>query len=85
MTVISGKTVEEVGFEKIQNEQAQLENLKVVLVDGLRIDRAAAGSSIRNVCPSIVDLDLSRNLFEDCREVVNICGELNGLKSLRLK
>jgi len=85
ITVISGKTVEEVGFEKIQREQSQLNKLKIVLVDGLRINRAISDSAIRDVCPKIADLDLSRNLFEDCFEIVEICGELDDLRSLRLK
>jgi hypothetical protein len=85
VNVISGKTVEEVGFEKIQREQSQLNKLKIVLVDGLRVNRAASDSSIRDVCPKIVDLDLSRNLFEDYGEIIQICKELDDLRHLRLK
>lgn len=84
VTVISGKTVEEVGFEKIHQEQSQLNKLKIVLVDGQKINQADR-ELIRDVCPRIVDLDLSRNLFESCTEIVQICGELDGLRNLRLK
>lgn len=54
-------------------------------MDGLRINRAGEPGSIRNTCPKIVELDLSRNLFEDVQDVVDICGELDDLKSLKLK
>jgi hypothetical protein len=84
VTVISGKTVQEVGFEKIQREQSQLNKLKIVLVDGQRVDHADS-DDIRDVCPRIIDLELSRNLFEGCKEIVQICGELDNMRSLRLK
>jgi len=82
---ISGKTVEEVGFEKIKQQQSQLHELKIVLVDGYRINKATSNQAIRNVCPKIVDLDLSRNLFEGYSEIIKICRELDNLRSLRLK
>jgi len=82
---ISGKTVEEVGFEKIKKQQSQLHELKIVLVDGYRINRATSNQAIKDVCPKIVDLDLSRNLFEGYSEIIKICRELDNLRSLRLK
>jgi hypothetical protein len=41
------------------------------------------GEEIRDVSPKIVELDLSRNLFEDWVEIVSICEQLDNLKSLR--
>lgn len=83
---ISGKVVEEVGFHKIRAQLAQLHKLKIVLVDGMRISSAEKpGRAIREVCPKIVELDLSRNLFDTFDEIVHICDELENLKSLRLK
>jgi tubulin-specific chaperone E len=83
---ISGKVVEEVGFDKIRRQLAQLRELKIVLVDGLRITSAKKQrESIREICPKIVELDLSRNLFESFMEIVKICQELDNLRSLRLK
>jgi hypothetical protein len=83
---ISGKTVYEVGFDKIRAQLAQLHELKIVLVDGMRIVKAETEDRrIRDVCPKIVELDLSRNLFQTLEEIVNICAELDNLRSLRLK
>ena len=83
---ISGKVVYEVGFDKIRAQLAQLDELKIVLVDGMRIVKAETeGKKIRDICPRISELDLSRNLFQSCGEVIRICTELDNLKSLRLK
>jgi hypothetical protein len=86
VNVISGKTVEEVGFDKIRAQQARLHELKIVLVDGQRISHAeSSAGEIRAVCPKIEELDLSRNVIVSFREVVKICGELGALKSVRVK
>lgn len=82
---ISGKTVQEVGFDKIKKQQSQLHELKIVLVDGYRINKALSQSTIKDVCPKIMELDLSRNLFEDFSEIIEICKELKNIRSLRLK
>jgi hypothetical protein len=83
---ISGKVVYEVGFDKIRAQLAQLHELKIVLVDGMRVVNAEPDDrKIRDVCPKIVELDLSRNLFQTCKEIIKICAELDGLRGLRLK
>ncbi|KAF2761645.1 hypothetical protein EJ05DRAFT_507289 [Pseudovirgaria hyperparasitica] len=87
---ISGKEVEEVGFEKIARRLAHLHELVIVILDGLRMcngetvrERAPAGT-IKETSPKIGELDLSRNLFEEWREVVQICEELPRLRGLRI-
>ncbi|KAI1376349.1 Thioesterase/thiol ester dehydrase-isomerase [Hypoxylon crocopeplum] len=82
----SNKVAEEVGFDKIQRKQAQLSELKVVIVDGARIASAYSDGDkpISQICPKIVELDLSRNLFRKVNTVVAICSELPALRSLRL-
>lgn len=82
---ISGKVVEKVGFDKIRQKQAQLQELKIVLVDGFRINKSKTDIEVRDTCPKIIELDLSRNLFESLGPILEICGELTNLRSLRLK
>ncbi|KAF7868642.1 hypothetical protein EAF04_005173 [Stromatinia cepivora] len=100
--VISGKVAQEVGFDKIAEQQAQVHELKIVLVDGQRINRAHTKSqtmeasatsaidrpvvdlTVGEACPSIVELDLSRNLFRSLYEIETICEQLKNLKILRL-
>ncbi|KAJ4296738.1 hypothetical protein N0V90_006786 [Kalmusia sp. IMI 367209] len=94
---ISGKEVEEVGFDKIRKQLAQLSDLKIVILDGLRIERSIARlrddtegwqeglTDVKEACPKAIELDLSRNLFEEWREVASICEQLEKLKSLRVE
>lgn len=89
---ISGKEAEEVGFEKIARQQAQLHNLRIVVLDDLLV-RAYDGTGttsdgldhIQEICPNITDLDLGRNLFETLSEISEICDRLPKLKFLRLE
>ena len=89
---ISGKVVEEVGFEQIRKQQALLQDLRIVVLDGLRIrgidDEAERGrlrDELASVCPTIMELDLSRNLFEHWKEVADICLPLNKLRVLKAR
>ncbi len=92
----NGKVAEEVGFDKIRKQLADLEELKIVLVDALRVAGVLAQeasrvqikeacSEIEQTCPKIVELDLSWNLLTAWRDVADICGPLKRLKLLRLK
>lgn len=93
---ISGKVVEEVGFDKIRKRLAELQELKIVLLDCLRVagvlvddrspeEKEQARKQIELTCPKIKELDLSRNLLSCWSDVADICGHLKQLKSLRLK
>lgn len=83
--ISTSKVAEEVGFDKINTILAQLNKLKIVIVDGLNIYRADDPGEIKATCPLIVELDLSRNLFEDMEPIFDICGDLEALKILKLK
>lgn len=84
--IISTKEVQEVGFDKIRTRLAQLHELRIVLVDGLLINRAESPlDSIERDCPMIIELDISRNLFEGWKEIINICKKLKNLETLKLK
>jgi tubulin-specific chaperone E len=94
----NGKVVEEIGFEKIRKQLAELQELKVVLLDGLRMAgvlRDGGGDDtpeyhdelqkIGRTCPKITELDLGRNLLYFWQDVKDICKQLTKLKSLKLK
>lgn len=91
---ISGKEAEEVGFDKIRQKLANLNSLRVVIVDNLNIHRPGArqisglselSQEIRETCPKITDLDVSRNLFEHWDEVLDICRQLTSLTTLKVE
>ncbi|KAJ5934941.1 hypothetical protein N7466_004488 [Penicillium verhagenii] len=93
---ISGKVVEEVGFDKIRKQLAELEQLQIVLLDGLRIagvlssyeqpesSVVEAAPKIAITCPKIIELDLSRSLLTKWRDVWEICNQLKLLRRLRV-
>ncbi|EEH40779.2 tubulin-specific chaperone E [Paracoccidioides lutzii Pb01] len=92
---ISGKIVEEVGFEKIRKQLAQLQELRIVLLDCMRIHGVLASEgtretyenelqSIGRTCPKIVELDLSRNLLQKWTDIADICNQLKHLRILKL-
>ncbi|CAG7999991.1 unnamed protein product [Penicillium olsonii] len=93
---ISGKVVEEVGFDKIRRQLAELQELRIVLLDGLRIvgvlpsyeqdhdPDSNAAQQIGLTCPKIIELDLGRSLLTHWRDVWQICNQLKHLKRLRL-
>ncbi|KAL9617253.1 MAG: hypothetical protein Q9160_007934 [Pyrenula sp. 1 TL-2023] len=90
--VISGKLVEEVGFDKVSKQQSSFQELRIVLLDGMCLDAATrkgealedARNAIATTCPNVVELDLSRNLLENWETVGRICQPLEKLKILRL-
>jgi hypothetical protein len=43
------------------------------------------GGEIKEACPKAVELDLSRNLFEEWREVASVCEELEMVRGLRVE
>lgn len=88
LNVISGKVVEEVGFEKIQDQQRRLHELRIVVVDSNQIETAEdhGDDAVETMCPSIVELDISRNIFQ-FREMCKIIrpDKLSNLRKLKLK
>ena len=83
-TLTANKKFEEIGFDKVMAKFSQLHMLKIVIVDKLQIDRADAADAIRNTCPNIEELDLSRNRFEKLDDVARLCAALPKLRALRL-
>ncbi|KAI9835218.1 MAG: hypothetical protein M1838_005364 [Thelocarpon superellum] len=92
-----GKVVEEVGFDKIRRQLATFSELRIVLLDGLCLATSTSPSrqadqhegdalfrQIREICPKIRELDLSRNLLERWEDVVEICQQLDELKTLKI-
>ncbi len=92
---ISGKVVEEIGFEKIRKQQAVLQDLRVVLLDelclsGITIDRrddaaiVATQKVVSQTCPNINELDLGWNPIETWTDVAAIVLPLIKLQVLKI-
>lgn len=92
--VISGKVAQEMGFDKIWRRQSRLKELKIVVLDGQKVAMARSdgdvndeglAATIAETSPKVVELDLSRNLFERFGPVVDICRDLKDLQKLCIK
>ncbi|KAK5074344.1 hypothetical protein LTR64_006511 [Lithohypha guttulata] len=94
IVIISGKVAQEVGFDKIAQQQAELAELRIVLVDQLVVNgiasRGASSSTIAKAqaelstsCPNITELDISYNTIENWQDVADICSALPKLRTLR--
>ena len=86
---ISGKHVEEVGYDKIALKQAQLHHLSVVILDQASISTKAeadgeSSTDCGRVLPNLVELDIGRNLFESIDQVAALCDQFATLKTLTL-
>lgn len=91
--------VEEVGFEKINQKLATLQELRIVLLDGLGLMGACsrpAGTvddvvfeqeleTIAETAPQILELDLGKNLISSFKDVAGLCGAFKKLRSLKLE
>jgi hypothetical protein len=53
ISLTTNKVVEEVGFDKIIQKLSQLRELKIVLLDGLCINRVDDIEDILETCPSV--------------------------------
>ncbi|KAJ3211916.1 hypothetical protein HDU67_004188 [Dinochytrium kinnereticum] len=78
--------VEMVGWEEVSRRQSKVWRLREISLAGMEV--GWIGSEVPGllgmICPSVVDLDLSRNLFSRWAEVAMVCCELPALESLRL-
>ena len=93
---ISGKIVEEVGFEKIRQQQAELRQLQIAVLDDLQLcgisrdsckpeSLRRAQNQIAQTCPNIIELDLGWSLLETWQDVANICLPLTKLRILKVR
>ena len=91
---ISGKTVEEIGFDKIMKEQAALEKLRFAVLDKLNLKGIVDDHCLRHrvfeaqvelqrLCPDVIELEISWNLLETWQDLVDIVAAFPQLRVLR--
>jgi len=86
--IVWGKVVETVGFDKIDKKQSHLNELIEVGLDFQNIEKAFSDNEskgkIKEICPSIEELNLSENLFIHWDDIFDIINELQHLNVLFL-
>ncbi|KAJ3492847.1 hypothetical protein NLG97_g5110 [Lecanicillium saksenae] len=82
----AGKVAEEVGFDKVRRQMAQLDEIKIAILDGVHMAAARRDGeqTVAEVSPRLSHIDISRNLFGNLAPVVDICRDLPGLKKLAI-
>lgn len=70
--------IEMVGFEKIHQKQKFDRLLEVCVRD----QNVAKAGDVASLCPNVRSLDVSRNLFSNWREVIQLSAQLPDLKEL---
>ncbi|XP_013145467.1 PREDICTED: tubulin-specific chaperone E [Papilio polytes] len=70
--------IEMVGFEKIHQKQ-KFDRLQEVCVHDQNVSTAG---DVASLCPNVRSLDVSRNLFSNWREVIQLSAQLPDLKEL---
>ncbi|KAL1917454.1 uncharacterized protein VTP21DRAFT_3847 [Calcarisporiella thermophila] len=76
--------IETVGFDRVRRQMSQLDRLRLVGLDFMRVSTAGDPGEILETCPNITELDLSWNLLSNWEEVANITKQLLNLVVLRL-
>ncbi|KAI0076461.1 RNI-like protein [Panus rudis PR-1116 ss-1] len=76
--------VEAVGLDKIRAKLSRLENLREASLDNTGVALADPVGRIKQTCPGIKGLDLSKNLMPSWDVVAMICSELVRLERLAL-
>ncbi|VFQ71513.1 unnamed protein product [Cuscuta campestris] len=77
-------TVELLGREKIQNKLSHFEELKSASLSCLGVSSAGDPCHIATTIPNLKELDLSRNMFYEWKDVGAICKALPALVALDL-
>ena len=86
---ISGKVVEEIGFDQTQKHFSQIRELQTIglakrLIAVPTNARSQVTADIETLSLKVKDLDIGHNLFEDWEDVLAICRPMNELRSLDL-
>ncbi|KAG1706288.1 hypothetical protein DVH05_001436 [Phytophthora capsici] len=81
-TLGSEKPIEFVGAKKLSRQQT-LQTIEKISLSGCQVDKLG-GSGLGNLAPNLTELDLSRNLFSQWSDILDILRELPLLKTLIL-
>ncbi|KAG8042094.1 hypothetical protein G9C98_000085 [Cotesia typhae] len=74
--------LEMVGFSKVNKKQSAFDQLKVVWLRAQLVSSAGVPGELLELCPSVRELDISKNLINSWRIVADICLQLKRLERL---
>ncbi|XP_012522074.1 tubulin-specific chaperone E isoform X2 [Monomorium pharaonis] len=81
---INAPFLELVGFSKVNKKQSKFDELKIVWLREQCVSNAGEPHELEELCPNLQELDLSRNLINSWKIVVDICLQLHCLMRLNV-
>lgn len=73
-----------VGFDEVAMKQSNFQELEVINLRLQNVSNNDGQINLRDVCPNVVELDISKNLFTEWTIIFNICLQLELLKWLNI-
>ncbi|CAK9819096.1 Tubulin-specific chaperone E [Anthophora plagiata] len=81
---INAPFLEVVGFSKVNRKQSKFDQLKIVWLREQCVSIAGNPGELRELCPNIEELDISKNLINSWQIVADICCQLHCLIRLNV-
>ncbi|KAF5279447.1 hypothetical protein FQA39_LY05557 [Lamprigera yunnana] len=72
-----------VGFEKVSHRQSKYEKLEIINLRQQNVS-CLEGPELRSICPNLIELDVSKNLFTNWTVVFDVCEQLDHLQWLNV-
>lgn len=82
---INAPFLEVVGFSKVNRKQSKFDQLKIVGLREQCISNAGEPGELKELCPNIEELDISRNLINSWQTIADICSQLDSLVRLNVR
>lgn len=82
---INAPFLEMVGFSKVNKKQSTFDRLKIVWLREHYVSSSGNDNELEQFCPNIMELDLSKNLFNSWITISEICSQLKKLERLDVR
>lgn len=81
---INAPFLEVVGFSKVNKKQSKFDQLKIIWLREQCVSTAGDSGELKELCPNLEELDISKNLINSWQIVANICCQLHCLVRLNV-
>lgn len=82
---INAPFLELVGFSKVNKKQSKFDELKIVWLREQYVSNAGKPGELKELCPNVEELDISNNLINSWRIIIEICSQLPLLVCLNVR
>ena len=82
---INAPFLEVVGFSKVNKKQSKFDQLKIVWLREQCVSTAGNSNELKELCPNLEELDISKNLINSWQIIADICCQLHCLVRLNVR